>query len=354
VRLQPREAIETGGSVWTDPGTIWSNGPYMLESWRHGIEIVLQKNPYWYDASSVRIEHIRFFMIADTASALDEYKSGGLDSLDPYGGLATADVNGLKDDPVLGKQLQTVPSLCTHYYGFNTTKAPFNDPLVRKAFAAGLDRDNLVSSVVGLADPARWFTRPGIVASFDVSDTLGIPFNINQAREYLRQAGYDAKKRLPAITLAVNTSDTNERIAESAAQMWKTSLNVEVSVKTHDWKTFLQTLRDDPPQMFRMAWCGFVPDAGDFLGSVFRSGSGYNFTRWNNPAFDQNVETAERESDAAKRRTLYRAADKILVEDNAVIVPLFWSVRATMTHANVQRSYAITDGYERLETWAIQ
>jgi oligopeptide transport system substrate-binding protein len=353
VRLQPKQAVESGGSVWTEPGTIWTNGPYVLESWRHGREIVLQKNPNYYDAGSVRIEHIRLTMIADTATALDEYKNGDLDSLDPYGGLSVDDVDHLKDDPLLGKQLQMVPTLCTHYYGFNTTKAPFNDPLARKAFAAAIDRDTLVSSVVKLGEPARLFTRPGVFASFPVTETMGIPFNANQARDYLKQAGYDSKKRLPAITLAVNEDDTQKLIAETVVQMWKNNLGVEVSTKALAWKTYQQTLKDDPPQIYRLGWCGYIPDAADFIGSAFRSGSGYNFTRWTNLALDQSIDAAARESDLIKRRAYYRAADKILVEDEAAIVPLWWSTRATLTQPGIQRTYAITDGYERLDTWVI-
>jgi len=354
VRTQPRESVEAGGVLWLEPGTLWTNGPYVLESWTHNREIVLRKNPYWYDAATVRIERIRFAMIADTATALDEYKNGDLDSLDPYGGLSTNDVDQLREDPILGKQMQIVPTLCSHYYGFNTKKAPFDDPLVRKAFTAAIDRDTLVSSVVKLGDPARWFTRAGVFSSSEISDTLGIPFNMNQARDYLRQAGYiGGTKRMPVITLGVNTDDTHQRIAETIAQMWKTNLNVEVRVSALDWKSYQQTLRDDPPQIFRLGYCAYYPDAANFAG-VFQSKSPDNFTRWISLPYDQTVDAAAREIDASKRRALYRSAEKILVEDNAVIAPLWWSSRATLTRPNIQRSYAITDGYERLETWAFQ
>jgi oligopeptide transport system substrate-binding protein len=352
VRTQPRESVEEGSVVWTEPGKLWTNGPYVLERWSHGREIILQKNPYWYDAASVHIQRIRFAMIADTATALDEYQKGNLDALDPYGGLTASDVEHLREDPILRTQLQIVPTLCTHYYGFNTTKAPFNDPLVRKAFAAAMDRETLVSSVVKLGDPARWFTRPGVLAASDISDTLGIPFNANQARDYLKQAGYD-KKRLPAITLGVNTNDTHQRVAETIVQMWKNNLGVEVRVSALDWKSYLQTLRDDPPQIFRLGYCAYYPDAANFAG-VFQSKSPDNFTRWVSLPFDQSVENAAGEVDAGKRRALYRAAEKMLVEDNAVIVPLWWSSRATLTRPGIQRTYAITDGYERLETWGFQ
>jgi oligopeptide transport system substrate-binding protein len=352
VRTQPRESVEAGGSVWTEPGDLWTDGPYVLAEWSHDRDIVLQKNPYYFDANNVHIDRIQFAMIADTATALDQYEKGNLDSLDPYGGLAPSDYDRLKDDPLYGAQLQVVPSLCAQYYGFDTTKPPFNDVLVRKAFIAAIDRATLVSSVVKLGQPANWLTRPGIFASPSISDTIGIPFSATQARDYLKQAGYD-KKRLPAITLALNTDDMHQRVADTIVQMWKNNLGVEVATKTYDWKSYLQLLKDDPPQIFRLGWCAYYPDAANF-GTVFHSGSPDNYTRWSSPAYDQVIDAALREVNATKRQALYRNAEKVLVQDNAIIAPLWWSTRVTLTRPDVQRSYAITDGYERFDTWSFK
>ncbi|MBI5304899.1 MAG: peptide ABC transporter substrate-binding protein [Chloroflexi bacterium] len=353
-RIQPRESIEAGGTVWTEPGTLWTSGPYYIERWSHNREIILRKNDNYYDAGSVAVTRISFAMIADTATALDEYKNGDLDSLDPYGALTATDVNQLREDPLLGKQLQIVPSMCAHYYGFNVAKEPFKDVLVRKAFVAAIDRETLTSSIVYLGEPARWFTRPGIYASPDISDTLGAQsgFNVNQAREYLRQSGYDRRK-LGTITLAVNTSETHVVLAETIAQMWKSNLNVEVRVARLDWKSYLQNLRDDTPQIFRLGYCAYYPDAANFA-NVFRSNSPDNFTRWVSLPFDQQVINAARETDATKRRAMYRAAEKMLIEDQAIIEPLWWSQRATLTKPNIRRTYAITDGYERFDLWNVE
>ncbi len=353
VRTQPRESVEAGGVVWTEPGNLWTNGPYVLARWRHGREIVLQKNPYWYDAASVRIERIRLAMLADTATALDEYNKGNLDSLDPYGGLTATDVEHLREDPRLHNQLHIAPTLCAQYYGFNTRQAPFNDPLVRKAFVAALDRETLVSTGVQLGEPARGFIRAGIHASPEISDTLGIPFNATQARDYLKQAGYGTSKRLPAITLGVNTNETHQRLAETIAQMWKNNLGVEVRVSALDWKSYLQTLRAEAPQIFRLGYCAYFPDAANFA-DVFQSKSPDNFTRWASSPYDQTLARAAREIDVTKRRALYRSAEKILVEEEAVILPLWWTSRATLTRPEIERTYALVDGYERLETWGIR
>lgn len=351
-RLQPRESVEAGGSVWTEPGSLWTSGPFVLERWSHNRSITLQKNPYWYNAGNVRIQRVRFMMIADTGVALQEYQAGNLDSLDPYGGLSADDVETMREDPALSGQLQVVPTLCTHYYGFNTSKPPFDNVHARRAFAAAIDRDTLVTSVVRTGEPARWFTRPGVFASLAITETLGIPFNVNLARDEFRQAGFDAK-HMPNITLTVNTNDNHMRIADTVAQMWKNNLGIEVHVVEMDWKKYTQTLRDAPPQIFRLGWCAYYPDAANFL-NVFRSGSGENYMRWFSLGVDQAIDAAARETEIDRRQALYRSVEKTLIEDNVVIVPLWWSTRATLTHPNIQRTYAITDGYERIENWNVQ
>ncbi len=350
VRIVPHEAVEAAGANWSEPGTLWTNGPYVVERWSHNREIILKKNPLWYDAATVRVERIRFAMIPDSSAAIEYLQNGNLDSLDPYGGLTSAHLDALKEDPFLSKQLHTAPTLCAHYYGFNLAKPPFNDALVRKAFVAATDRELIVSASVKLGEPARWFTRAGVFAAPEISDPLGIAFNPVLARDWLRQAGYD-KKKLPPITLVVNTNDTHERIAEALVQMWKTNIGAEIATKTLDWKSYLQVLREDTPAIFRLGWCAYYPDASNFLESVFRSTSPDNYLKWNNPPFDRLVDSAARDPDLTRRRASYRAAEKILVEENAVLLPLWWSNRVTLTRPGIQRTYAITDGYERLETW---
>jgi len=227
---------------------------------------------------------------------------------------------------------------------------------VRKAFVAAIDRDTIATFFAKLGEPARWFTRPGGFASSPISDTLGAPvtFNVNLARDYLRQAGYDGRtKRLPAITLGVNTDDLHQAIAEAAVQMWKTNLNADVRVEVQDWKGYLQTLRNDPPQIFRLGYCAYFPESANFA-NVFRTKSPDNFARWSNPAYDQLIDNAARQVDVLSRQGLYRSAEKILIEDNAVIVPLWWSARATLTKPNIRRTFAITDGYERFDNWEIK
>jgi oligopeptide transport system substrate-binding protein len=68
-RPVPREPIEEFGDLWTEPGNIWSNGPYALDTWEHENRMVMVKNPHWYGAKDVSIEQINFVMVVEASTA---------------------------------------------------------------------------------------------------------------------------------------------------------------------------------------------------------------------------------------------------------------------------------------------
>ena len=354
-RVQPREPIDEAAINWTDPGTIWTSGPYMLESWDHNQSIVLRRNPLYFDASQVQAERLNFKMIPDVGSALDAYLSGDLDTTDPYDSIEGDQLARVNEDQNLLNERHVLPGLCTQYIGFDVTQPPFDDVQVRRAFATAINRDDIANNVFKTGQIARWFTPPEVNAAPDISSTIGIEFNAPEAKSILDQSGWgSAKKRLPLLTFAVNTNDAFEQVAVTASQNWKAALSASVQVDTtDDWTAYLDKLHTKPAPIFRMGYCASYPDASNFAYDVFHSGSEYNFTRWSSPDYDRLVEQAARETDVIRRRELYLAAEKMLVQDQTVIIPLLWTTRVSLTSPHIQRSYAIMEGYDHIETWRV-
>jgi oligopeptide transport system substrate-binding protein len=289
-------------------------------------------------------------------SALDAYLHGDLDTTDPYDSIEGDMLGRVQEDTTLAKDLKTLPGLCTQYIGFDVRQRPFDDPAVRRAFAAGLNRDDLVSQVLKEGVSASWFTPPQLTAAPDLSATLGIPFDAPQAKDLLDQTGWGVgQKALPELTFGVNPNDTFIQAAVAAAQNWKAALSASVTIDSDysDFQAYLTKLGTAPPPIFRLGYCASYPDAASFAYDVFHSGSLYNFTHWTNPAYDRLVEQAARETDALKRRALYTAAEKILIEDQAAIVPLVWTTRVSLTNSRVERSYAVMQGYDHIEYWRV-
>ncbi|TAH49082.1 MAG: peptide ABC transporter substrate-binding protein [Chloroflexota bacterium] len=352
-RVVPRENIEARGVNWTDIGEMWTSGPYVLIDREPFRFLLLEKNPHYYDSENVTIERLRFRLLPDVASALDAYLRGELDTTDPYDSIEGANLDRVLADPALAHDMKLLPGLCTTYFGFNTSKPPFDNIQLRQAFALALNRNDVVSQVFRLGEPARWFTPPQVNAAPDLDSDIGIDFDAPLAKTTLDQARVEGA-RLPALTFGTNTNQQFIDAAVAAIQNWRATLSAVITVEDTDFTTYLEQLRTDPPPLFRMGYCGSYPDAHNFLFDAFHSGSPYNFTKWSSPQFDQLVSEAARETDVLKRRLLYSRAEKILVEEQAAIIPLLWSQRASLTRPRVERTFAVMEGYDRIENWKLK
>ncbi len=352
-RVVPRENIEALGVNWTDIGEMWTSGPYVLIDREPFRFLLLEKNPHYYDAENVAIERLRFRLLPDVASALDAYLRGELDTTDPYDSIEGANFERVSADPALARDMKLLPGLCTTYFAFNTGKAPFDNVQLRQAFALALNRNDVVSQVFEFGEPARWFTPPQVNAAPDADADIGIAFDAPLAKTTLDQARI-AGARLPALVFGTNTNQQFLDAAVAAIQNWRATLAASITVEDAAFGTYVEQLRTDPPPIFRMGYCGSYPDAHNFLYDAWHSGSPYNFTKWSSPQFDQLVTQAARETDVLKRRILYSSAEKILVEQDAVMIPILWSQRASLTRPRVERTYAVMEGYERIENWKVK
>jgi oligopeptide transport system substrate-binding protein len=207
-RPMPQWAIDRWGSAWTDPAHIVTNGPYRLTEWVHDDHILLDRNPTYYDAVNVQIERVKMWMV-DESTAWTMYLNGQLD---------TAGIPAGHMGDVPPQEVHIQPIACTSYYGFSVSQAPFDNPLVRKAFAAATDRQGLVNTLFGGTQrPALTFTPPGVFGHVDgYAEGVGIPYNPTQARQWLADAGYPNGQGLPPITLWFNTS-TGHQLSPSTS-----------------------------------------------------------------------------------------------------------------------------------------
>ena len=338
----PKEVIDEHGDKWTDPGNIWSNGPYLLDTWEHENKLVLVKNPYYYDAKNVAIETIDCVMVVEDSTAFAMYENGELD-VQP---VPLDDIDRVKADPVLSKELYIAPRLCTYYYGFNVTKPPTDNLLVRKALSYGIDRQKLIDTVTkGGQRPANAFACPGIFGSpWDNPDYKGPHFDADMARKFLADAGYPDGAGFPEMTLMFNTSEGHQKIAQFIQGQWKEHLGVDIKMANQEWKVYLKTLTEDSPQVWRLGWCADYTDENNWVTEVFHPGIGANRAKWpeDDPAaieFMKACEDAAAESDPAKRKELYFRAETILCEEYCTIIPIYFYTRVVCTKPYVERVY---------------
>jgi len=355
-RPVPKEPIEQFGEKWTEPGNIWSNGPYVLDTWEHEHRMVKVKNKYYYDAKNVSIERINSVMVVEDSTAFAMYENGELDSQNA----PLPDMDRIKADPVLSKELYIGADLATYFYGFNTTKPPFDNAKVRLAFSLAVDRQKLIDTVTkGQQKPAKTFAPPGIFGTpAEDPNFKGVSFDPARAKALLAEAGYPDGEGLPEITLMHNTSEGHQKIAEFIQAGWKEHLGVEVKVANQEWKVFLKTCIEDAPQIFRSGWGADYPDENNWVLEVFHPTMSPNDCKWDpeSPAAKRYMEVTEKAAsspDPEERKKLYFEAEKILVEDEAIMIPIYYYTKVECTKPYVKRTYAKAGG-EQIDHWKVE
>jgi len=355
-RPQPQETIEEFGEKWTEPGNIVTNGPYCLSVWEHENKLVVVKNKYYYDAKTVTIEQVNCVMVTEASTAFSMYENGELD----VQAAPIADLDRIKADPVLSQELYIAPRLCTYYYGFNTTKPPFDNVKVRQAFSYGIDRQKLIDTVLkGNQLPAKTFACPGIFGTpANDPNFKGISYDPAKGKALLAEAGYPDGKGLPEITLMHNTSEGHQAIAQFIQQSWKDALGVEVKLANQEWKVYVKTVHDDAPQIYRMGWCADYPDENNWIHEVFHPVKGSNEPKWDitSPSAIEFMETTEKAalaSDPAERAKLYFRAEEILCAEQSIIAPIYYYTRVVCTKPYVERTYAPFGG-EAWDKWKVK
>jgi len=208
------------------------------------------------------------------------------------------------------------PELQTSYVAFDIRYPPFNDRRVRRAFAMTIDQGKLTNVALRLSgSPAMGgYIPPGILGH---SPDIGLPFDPEQARRLLAEAGYPGGSGFPTIETAVYKG--RQRTVEFLSAQWRECLGVEITWEYMDFAASSEKKRQGSYQINWGGWIADYPDPDNFL----RTSQLQQRTYWHNDAFDSLVEDAKRISDHQERMKFYRKADHMLVEE-AVIVPLIY------------------------------
>ncbi|PIQ97550.1 MAG: oligopeptide-binding protein oppA [Nitrospinae bacterium CG11_big_fil_rev_8_21_14_0_20_56_8] len=309
---QRQDIVEKYGDRWTEPGNIVTNGPFVLDEWRHEYKLALRANPRYYGPPP-KIATVLVYVVEEVTTALTLYETGELDVVD----LPPVAIPHYRNRP----EYRNLPQLRGYYYGFNVEKPPFDDARVRRAFAHAVDRSRIPVILQGGELPATSWIPKGM---FGYNPDIGAKFDPEKARALLAEAGFPGGRGLSPVTAVYNTTDTNRLIAEFLQAQWKEHLGVNVDMDSQEWKVFLNHLQMDPPQLFRLGWGADFPDPDNFM-NLFISNSGNNRLRWANPRYDELVARGAMERDPKARQAIYDEAQILLTGTEVPMIPLFVS-----------------------------
>jgi oligopeptide transport system substrate-binding protein len=323
-----RPSVQKYGNKFTEPGHFITDGPFKLTSWRHDASMTLTKNKKYRNAKKVRLSKVQLVIINDASAAVNAFMAGNTDVDET--GLPVSQRAALKKT----KYYHQYNALGTYYYGVNVKNVP--DANQRRAMAYAIDRNAIIKNIAqGGQAPARGFTPAGISGGPTILANSKLPAdgNISQARTFMNRARNPKKN----IRLFINNVAGHINIAVAVQSMWK-PLGLDVTVKSLEWKQYLQFLGPPPNSdvdVYRLGWIADFPDAYNFL-SLWTCDSGNNNTNWCDRKYDSLVTKASRTQSVQARVKLYQQAETILTSPTGEmpIMPIYW-----YTFSDLQKTY---------------
>jgi oligopeptide transport system substrate-binding protein len=302
----PRHVVEAHGEAWTDLDNLVTNGPFLLESFHQGESIILVRNSTFHGRFPGNLQQVEVKLNLPILSS-GELEMYELDRVDiaKLGEATYPERHRYVEEYISGPEPGTI------YVGFDTSRSPYDDPRVRRAFVMSVDRERLADEVLGgYQYPATGGLVPPVLLGH--SPGIALPYDPDQARQLLAQAGYPEGRGFPGLELVYYRVPD---VLEYLKAQWSHNLNVEIAIEIREWASVLKELLGR--NLLMMGWIPDYPDPDSFLRVCVRAHVPY----WRNEAYDRLLEGARRTSNQGDRIPLYQAADKILIEE-AVIMPI--------------------------------
>ncbi len=319
----PKHRVEQYGDDWVNPENIAVNGPYLLKKWWSNYIIHLEKNPSFYDAENVTLEHLYFYPTTDVNAAARKVQSGeaGWSTRFP-----SNQVENLRR--TMPGYVRVAPYLTCNYFSFNMTRPPFNDARVRQALAMAYDREFVASQIYRTGElPAYSLVPPGIAnyagtARYSWADRPVAERRV-EAERLLRAAGFGHNNPLRFEYSHRNTSD-NPRVAVVVQNDWRNIAPwVSVELRGVETQVHYDNLRSKNFDVGDGAWVADFNDAKNYL-YLFETRTGpQNYSGYSNPDYDRLVQMSDFEPDAERRGQLMTQAEQLALNDAPMCMSVF-------------------------------
>ena len=399
-----REDVVADEAWATDPATYVSNGPYTMSSWDHDSKITLQKNPDWFDADTITMDTIEFYLSDDSNNMLANFKSGAWQLIDD---VPTNEIASLKDE--YPDEFFIQGQIGTYYvcWNVNASVLPEGSDLsgveaeqaqaeIRNAISLLFDRNYIVEDIAqGGQVPASSFVAMGLTDADDTEFYLNAGpsgdyhgyFNVDPSEEVM-DANYsealeilkkyydfdDATQQFtnfPTLDYLYNTNEGHKAIGEYL-QSALAGVGINMTMENQEWATFLNTRKEGDYTVARNGWIADYNDPITLL-DLWTSGSGNNDVQFGKDehadvaaydidlteygldivveggtwaeTYDVVIAQIKASTDDEQRYGLMHAAEDLLMSTGAV-TPIYYYTDLYMLSESVSGFYSNPLGYK--------
>ena len=338
-------SIESG-SYGTSPETFLSNGAFMLTEYLPGTaNIRLKKNDSYWNAQNISLQSFQYQVVSSSDNALTAFKNGTLD----LAGIGGNQIDSVKNDSELSKNLQIIPTGLLQYLSFNQDAKNHHGGALanvnlRLAISNAIDRESLVNNFV--ANGAR-ATYTAIPINFAANAETGkyfaedqkqfseyVSFDVEKARRFLDAAKSELGKDTFDLDIiyANDSGDTVIKVAQAIKSQVEENLpGVTLNLQPMPKAEYLDRVTTNSYDIAITNWSPDYDDPMTFLTLWTTEGSEIS-EHWSNADYDKIISdctTGALAANYSERWSAMYDAEEILLRE-AVIAPLYTNASANL------------------------
>lgn len=281
-------------------------GPFMFKEYIPNTSITLEKNPAYWEEGLPYVDGVEMIIASDDTSRTTAVVTGTVDMIE-YAPLRDIEILEGDDSIVLAGDSNTN----IRYLGFNLTREPFSNPLVRRAISMVIDREAVLGPAVfghgtpvqTIWPPDHWAALPGDIPAVDIEG----------AKALLVEAG------LPDGFKTTITSWAAYSFLNAAAvviQEQLKAIGIEAELVLLETATMIQDVHTPGQEKYDMSVTGTSGhiDPHELI-TVFQTGAGSNTTGYTNARVDELIAQGYVITDQAARAEIYHEIQQIILDE---------------------------------------
>ena len=348
---QNQEYVEEQGDQYAlEFDKILYNGPFKLIEWTHEQGWKYEKNEDYWDADAVKLDKINVYVVKDPSTGTNLYETEKVDRVE----LSSALVDEYKDD----ENFETMKESGLVFLRFNHNHPVLGNKDVRRAVNMAIDKQSLTDVILkDGSSPLNGVVPGGFYNSPENEDfrELNGDFNtgtIEEAQALWEKGLSEVGETGVTVSINIADSDDHKKVAEYIqAQLEDNLPGFKMEIKA---VPFAQRLEIEKAITYDMSLSSWGPDYSDpmtYLDMWLKGGSA-NRMDYHNPELDALVADARVETDLSKRYQMMLDIEKILLEEDAAIAPLYQEGESILIRSKIKNLLVHPTGAEFSYKWA--
>jgi len=326
-------------------------GGYIVESFEHGVQSTLNRNPNYWKSDRAWFDRIELLSILDPAARLNALITGEvhlIDQIDP------ATIGMLESRGVAN--ILSIPGTGHYVFPMDSRVAPYNDNNVRLALKYAIDRQAMVDVILGGHGAVANDNPIGPANRYFHAEMEAKTYDPDKARYYLQQAG------LTSLDVTLSAADAAFSGAVDAASMFSETaraagINLTVDRVPNDgyWDNVWLNPNGNTP--FCASYWGGRAVEDHMFTTAYASGAAWNESFWENARFNELLVAARSEVSEDNRRAMYQEMQQLVSFEGSTIIPMYTNYvmgvsKAVSTPERLSSNWNF-DGFRCVERWSM-